>query len=134
MALRKWIFIKPWMIHWLHVFDLRAWRWTPFSLRSRQSDRHGLWHFFSSLFFAWKSEMIISELQIRVLSFQNAKISKLEYQTLCCGCSLESSQWDWANEYPQHRVWMRACRFRMPSLLFIWSSAYLDNEFWRAGL
>ena len=42
-------------------------------------------------------------------------MSKIEYQTLCSGYSLESSQQDNFNESPQHRVWKRTCGFRMPS-------------------
>ena len=47
------------------------------------------------------------------------KICRLvkRYQIQCYGYSLESSNWDKCNAYPQNRVWMR---FRMPSIL-IWS-------------
>ena len=39
------------------------------------------------------------------------------HQVLCCGYSLESSQRDDSNEYPQHRVCKRMKGFRMPRSL-----------------
>ena len=53
--------------------------------------------------------------------FQNTKYQNV-HQILCCGYSLESSQSDDSNEYPQHRIRKRSNESKIPSLPTIWTS------------
>ena len=47
------------------------------------------------------------------------------YQILRCRYSLETSQRDDSNKYPQRWVWKRGFGFRMPSLPLKWNSDQL---------
>ena len=70
-----------------------------------------------------EKKIITAQLHIRAsYLIPKYKMSRIVYQTLCCGYSLESSgQYD-SNEYPQYRDLKGTNGFRMPSIPHFLSS------------